>query len=251
MGTCCTPKNKKSDHSINQKVSQATRLNYISLRDRDLKSVPDQLNSLNIKTIDLGNNSLRNFACSLNLMDNLQVLILDRNKISSLSQFSSRSLRTLNLNENSLQSIRSFDFTDLRKLFLNSNSLASLDFLRNCDQLEQLEVKSNHLSSLPEFLCDLKELARANLSMNRIETLEIDWKPSKLATIDLSTNRILKVPEPMLQNTNLCHIKLVGNLVTPEAFMEAEGVQEYLNRRKAHFDKKLWEGLPAAQYVLE
>lgn len=251
MGTCCVPKNKRFGHSLNQKISQATRLNYISLRDQDLKSVPNQLNSLNIKTIDLGNNAIKNFHCSLNLMDKLQVLILDRNKISSLSQFSSRTLKTLNLNENSLQNLLEFDFPDLRKLFINSNSLVSLDFLVNCSQLEQLEVKSNQLSSLPEFLCELKELARVNFSANRIEELGIHWKPSKLLTIDLTSNRVSRVPESMLLNTNLYHIKLIENLVTPEAFMKTAGVQEYLNRRKTHFDKGLWEGLSAAQHILE
>lgn len=251
MGQCFASRNISLRNTIQQQIIQAGRLNYISLRNHELERVPSQLDSTNIKTIDLGNNYIVCFALQLSSMDNLQILVLDNNRITAFTHALSSSLRILNLNENLLKSFHDIEFPNLEKLSLNNNCLTSIDDIKDCNKLEHLEVNINTLTSLPNFLCGLKGLIRAEFAINQIDNLEINWKPSKLTTLDLSSNKISKVPAAILTNTNLCHIRLVKNLITSKRFMKIDGIQEYMARKRAYSDGVTWKEPKDAKNVLD
>jgi len=146
-------------------------------------------------------------------LDRLQILDLDRNRISAIERGAlghvTNSLQVLRLSSNHISALSDSIFTDarrLRVLTLASNRLRFIDarIFAGLRQLQTLYLANNHI----QFLADgafrhLVQLRTLDLSGNRLSRV---WAGTfvglrALTLLDLSRNRLVRLPEAMLSQS--------------------------------------------------
>jgi Leucine-rich repeat (LRR) protein len=163
----------------------------------------------------------------------------------------------------------------LTKLKLDHNDLEVDKIGPLPNALMTLDLSFNHLSGLPAVLNGLMNLIFLDLSNNRIESLYgIDGVPAlvnlivddnllielpdsiclllKLKKLSLARNRMGKqaitrpgqsIPAALLENSELDHIDLSGNVAICKAdVMAFVGIDKFLQRRQALSDKNFQGG---------
>ncbi|XP_053664071.1 protein artichoke-like [Anopheles marshallii] len=136
-----------------------------------------------------------------------------------------RLLELLNLNGNRIATISRFDTANItiKKLYLDNNPLHYLDLHRlvNLRQLQHLHMQSCNLvrlyASVPVTLSALQAIILVNNSLNTVHLVFLD-APS-LSHINLSNNRIRKLPLDLVKFTRLMHLILLRNkLITFDVY---------------------------------
>uniref|UniRef100_A0A1B6GXZ4 Leucine-rich repeat protein soc-2 homolog n=1 Tax=Cuerna arida TaxID=1464854 RepID=A0A1B6GXZ4_9HEMI len=115
-------------------------------------------------------------------------------------------------------------------------------YLSNC--ITKLNLSNNNLSSLPQTLCQLKNLEELNLSFNEFDNVPDSWKVlHKLKVLKLSHNRFSD-PPPCLElgmehlvHLDLSHNKISSFVNSPKCLTSLQ----YLNLSKNYFTSlPLW-----------
>jgi len=248
MGSCCACQNKlTAEGLLYRKVRSSERTKILSLRDMNLDCIPDQVKSLEVFTLDLTNNKIQELR---NLNSSIKRLSVEKNSLENLLLRDLPFLQSLNASHNQIKSVEIY-LPSLRSLSLSSNRIALVPFnFQNSKNLEFLDISFNKLRALPPFLCEFPYLEKANFSNNQITELDINWEPTKLTMLDLSDNCVSSLPEDLLSNTQINHLKLVNNKLSEKDLLASKGVEDYLYRRKARIDKGLHQNIVNNQDLL-
>ncbi len=130
----------QKNHDYFKDLSKFKNLQYLSLRNTNLDTVPEEILTLkNLRTLDIGNNGFSLLPKKFSSLKNLQELYLDKDKnlklfedIEILSRL--RNLKILNLDNN-------------EKLYLNDNNLKTLPTeLKWLKNLKYLDVHHNPIT---------------------------------------------------------------------------------------------------------
>ncbi len=116
-----------------------------------LKTVPI-LYMPKLQYIDISNNELEE-AGNLAILGNLEVILLQNNKISSIFDFSAYPrLLSINLSNNEIVTISRLSSASLVYLNLGNNKLETLSGLEEVPKLEFIDLSGNQLQKMPDFM---------------------------------------------------------------------------------------------------
>lgn len=163
-------------------LSGLHQLYSLIIKNAKLPSIPDELfrHTPNLMTLDLTGNELRIEPYSLSSLRNLIHLDLSNNSIAFLT--------------NTLISL-----TKLNVLTMDSNRLTNIDFRRLPEQLTDLSLRNNFITTLHYVPQSARNLRRIDLSGNQLEFLagsgSVNMLPPALKQVDLMRNRISFIQE--------------------------------------------------------
>lgn len=151
-------------------IGQLKELRYVSLSRNSIEDITP-LNLLpKLYALNLSANNISNFSLGSHLLE-LQLLQLDRNKLTQVSAINIPSLRALTVSYNSITSFSDLpSFPNLSTLDASSNMLENLGALGNAaPALRTLNLESNSLTSLAgvERLSKLEQLRVANNKLSK------------------------------------------------------------------------------------
>lgn len=239
-----------------------TNLTDLSIGGASIADIPDNgLDSMVNTLIDLvlNNNSLKAVPKAVSKLTALQLLALDKNKISNVTWLPKKSkLRSLSLNSNRLfdskqlsnailpyaSSLVEFDiqgnlltsFPDLNILTL----IDELDFRHNRlvdpnsgslpPGLSQLKLGSNNLPRLPRFLCTMNSISQLFVGSNSITELEAVGFPPHVHGAELENNKLTEITDTSFpENASITYILLNNNplvRITDNAFKNLQHLVE-------------------------
>jgi len=118
--------------------------------------------------LDLSKSKLKSFPIEILAFKNLNVLKLEKNKISSIPSGISKliHLQELDLGKNRLEEFPGdvVELINLKRLVLNQNYIEGIPYMiKNLEKLEYLDMWSNNLATFPESLGELKNLKEFDL----------------------------------------------------------------------------------------
>ncbi|KAI1208670.1 uncharacterized protein F4807DRAFT_468591 [Annulohypoxylon truncatum] len=183
-----------------------------------------------VRDLKLGNNLLygrmeENYFANL---QNLEILDLHGNNISSLPDGIERlvRLRMLNLNENAFETLPfgSLSKLPLTELLARKNKLSGTLIgpgVESFPQLQILDVAANQIQSIVDSAQSLKlpSLHQFTISLNRVTSLPDVSSWTSLLTINADENSITAFPEGFTSLRNLRHIDFTSNdirVIPPE-----------------------------------
>lgn len=178
------------DYGNYQRLVQ-TNVEYLNLANLKLTSVDQNLLKLNrLKYLDLSNNLISSI-WNIDMLDNLESLYLDLNKLKSLNGTGIndlQNLKILSLKNNRLININLSN--PIIELHLDNNSLSSIpEHLQRLDSLRVLSISNNDLSHWDPILL-FKNLISLNLSNCDINLDDLVIHESNdLQHLDLSGNK--------------------------------------------------------------
>ncbi|CAI5498874.1 unnamed protein product, partial [Closterium sp. Naga37s-1] len=223
----------------------------VSLRDSNLQVVPGAVWVAGpaLRVLDLGGNSLRIFPPAVTALTNLQRLRLSHNSLTentiaweALTRLPN--LMALALDHNQIGLIPSIigQLSSLKRLALSHNALSSLPpEIGQLKNLEWIDAAHNRLGIIPPSMAECTSLAEANFSANFICHVPAALgRLTNLKILLLSNNAIKNFPSEVLTGcTELFTLSLHGNQITMDQLREIEGWEEYDERRRAKYSKRL------------
>ncbi|XP_033880708.3 leucine-rich repeats and immunoglobulin-like domains protein 3 [Acipenser ruthenus] len=209
--------------------------------------IPEQLNRFqSLETLDLSNNNIVEVKATSFTQLQLKYLYINSNKIASLEpgcfDSLSSSLQILKLNRNRISSIppKIFKLSQLQQLELNRNRIKKVDGLsfHGLSSLKSLKIQRNGISKLMDgafwglssmevlqldynnltevskgWLYGLLMLQQLHLSQNAISRIEPDaWEfCQKLSELDLTSNQLTRLDESSFVGLSLLGELHIGN----------------------------------------
>nr|XP_057923938.1 leucine-rich repeat and calponin homology domain-containing protein 4 isoform X2 [Doryrhamphus excisus] len=235
------PATVAASRSVEKALEDAAASGALNLANRKLKEFPRSARNYDLSDIthaDLSKNRLCELPEELGQFISLETLSLYHNGMRSLSSCLGhlQALTYLNLSRNLLSSLSPsvFELPLLRVLIISNNKLSSLPAsIFSLAQLRQLDVSCNELQCLPPELCQLECLRDLNLRRNQLTTLPEEISELPLVRLDVSCNRITRVPLCYRHLRHLQSILLDNNpLQMPPAQICSKGkyhIFKYLN----------------------
>ncbi|KAI0467563.1 hypothetical protein F4859DRAFT_237723 [Xylaria cf. heliscus] len=212
-----------------RRLQQLTSLNLTSnkLTNNCLETISQ---CTTLRDLKLGNNLLYGSIEELCVLENLEILDLHGNSISTLPSGVERMkrLRILNLDENTLESLpfQSLSALPLSELHVRKNKLAGTLIEPGVESLSQLQIldcSSNQLfyitSPDAKQPLSLPSLHQLTVSMNRLKSLPDMSNWNSILTINAEDNSISAFPEGFTSRHTLRHAGFSSNdirLVPPE-----------------------------------
>ncbi|KAI9495272.1 hypothetical protein BDB00DRAFT_870717 [Zychaea mexicana] len=242
-----------------------SNLQWLSLSNNYLIQLPNDLAKCHrLKGLDIHSNEFSSIPPVIFELKNLEVLLIQRNRINQIPSAFPNRVHTLNLGFNALdhvpQTLVDALPTNLSHLYLSGNPLQTLpkDFLLQPTQHQQQKQSSNtktqqqqrqlQLTSLDLHTCGLTEIApsfftypavrrlqRLNLAINQLSAIpdtlglltELEW-------LNLNDNRLSTLPASMGELTKLVKLGLVQNqlkCLPPRLFSRMQCLQKVDIRR--------------------
>ncbi|KAJ0062154.1 hypothetical protein NL108_016521 [Boleophthalmus pectinirostris] len=156
-------------------------LKYLDLSFNNFQSLPESLfhTMLSLEVLNVSNNCLTSFSLTRDLLPKVRILNLGEN-----------SLQTFQITQTSLPS--------LEELYLNGNGLTTLGF-QTLKSLRLLHLQQNEIN-----ICSQKTLEDSKfcVSFESVPSLEY---------LDLSENKLWRIPSGAFRNTPLTHLDLSQN----------------------------------------
>ncbi|EYC45819.1 hypothetical protein Y032_0415g1052, partial [Ancylostoma ceylanicum] len=178
------------------------QLYSLIIKNAKLPTIPDELfaHTPNLMTLDMTGNELRIEPYSLKSLGNLIHLDLSNNSINFLA--------------NTLISL-----TKLKVLTMDNNKLTNIDFRRLPEELTDLSLRHNFITTIHYVPQSARNLRRIDLSGNMLDFLSgsgsVNMLPPDLKQVDLSNNRIAFIQEGSLAHMEkLALLDLKGNQLT-------------------------------------
>ncbi|WKY05282.1 hypothetical protein Q1695_005915 [Nippostrongylus brasiliensis] len=173
------------------------KLYSLVIKNARLPAFPDELfrHTPNLITLDITGNELRIEPYSVKSLRNLVQLDLSNNSIAFLT--------------NTLVSL-----TNLNVLTMDNNKLTNIDFRRLPEQLTDLSLRNNFITTVHYVLHSARNLRRIDLSGNQLDFIagsgSVNMLPPALKQVDLARNRISFIQEgalSQLENLTLLDLK--------------------------------------------
>lgn len=155
-------------------IAQLEKLSNLDLRRNSFETVPEVLCSLPIRSLNLSGNRIED-AAGLRCCTHLRVLDLNGNLIKEFGAclYEGNELRTLNLSGNLIKNV--------------SNLLPLLA------TIERLNLSGNVIEQIPSEIKKLESVMELDLSDNRIADIDNAFYDLSAETIDLASNRLVKM----------------------------------------------------------
>ncbi|XP_069501204.1 leucine-rich repeat and calponin homology domain-containing protein 4 isoform X2 [Ambystoma mexicanum] len=229
-----------NSRSTEKALEEAAASGALNLSGRKLKEFPRGARNHDLSDVTAADLSKNRFpevpedACQL---ISLESLSLYHNCLRSIPQaiVNLQALTHLNISRNQLSVLPTYVCSlPLKVLIVSNNKLASLPenigVLRN---LRQLDVSSNELQVLPPQMGTLESLRDLNIRRNHIDLLPEELAELPLVRLDISCNRINRIPVCYRHLRHLQSILLDNNpLQSPPAQICLKGkihIFKYLN----------------------
>lgn len=195
----------------------------------------------NLKDLDLSSNKITKINCqgvskinNLELEDNPLVAI-DAKPV-SFTRLETLNLSTTNLTDiphwlGDLPQLTSLSIAELKQL-TNLSAITRCKYLTALDisgtaiikdnitmlygltNLQELNVSSTNLATLPNDISKLKKLLKLNLSSNELDVLPIAMRDLNLEKLNLSKNKFQQIPASILKIKTLKDLDLADNKIT-------------------------------------
>lgn len=236
--------NKHQHHSRN--FSKLRKILKIDLSSNSILDIQPNALPKTIMTIDLSKNLLSTIPLPiLNHLHDLRILYLRDNLITSLNDITFGGLRSqlekLDLSQNCIYSLprnlfncstqvravnfdlnfishippHAFNHTNILHLVLSNNFISDVHedaFVTLENHLEYLDFEGNSLSVIPSAIEKLRNLRYLYLTSNEINS--IDFLPSTLKVLSLSTNNLSFIPKEILSDcTELSYLNMGYNQI--------------------------------------
>ncbi|KAL8739370.1 MAG: hypothetical protein Q9190_007832 [Brigantiaea leucoxantha] len=191
----------------------------------------------NLESLDLHGNRLTSLPLGVQHLSHLTILNLSKNSLSEpalLIEIASQMslLRELYVAGNNLAGpLPPFDgLQNLEVLDVHSNAITSLpDEISTCPKLRCLDASNNKMKSLPTLLM-LPQLKTLNLSSNcisEIDNLLGGMSAPRLATLDVSINRISRFPVLRTHLPDLVTVLANANQITEVSVEAVRGLEVF------------------------
>merc|ERR1711892_8280 len=208
--------------TIPDEIGELTSLSSLTLANNHIVAIPDTLTKCSQLTqFDIAHNSLAALPSDLGDLKGLKKLSVKYNQLSELPVSLARcgSIEYLNVENNLLDSIDQTVFDALvnaRIVILSRNSLTSLPCMDALVYLDSFAAEYNQIGELDEDVFSFNQrLASLNLKSNHIGSLPLDlsvW--SHIKEINLSSNRLTTIPESIGALRNVVELRLSNNKIT-------------------------------------
>ena len=201
---------------LNKDGRPSAKLDLGHLGLRSLPTLPTSLQKL-----DVSWNNLTSLP-ALQALTSLQELDASWNQLTDLPDLQAlTSLQRLDVSNNKLTSLPALQaLSSLQKLHVYRNKLTSLPPLQDLVSLQELNVSENPLTDMPPLPPSLLRLGAACCRLIRLPHL-----PALLSELDVSSNRLTSLPEPLstivqnghrVENHRLKSINLKNNAIPEE-----------------------------------
>ena len=214
---------------IPREIQNLKELEILNLSNNKLQEIPN--NFIKLKRLDLSENLIKG---EFNILaNNLEELILFKNKINAIDLSNLENLVYLDIHNNFLSEFEKIPNSNkFDTIVLGFNKLVKICNLKNAPKISVLDLNNNKLENLSEEIFYLKELKTLNLMNNSINDL-----PPQLCFLK-----------------NLVRINLEGNplkkLNSRVRSSNAENIKTYLRSRLTDEDmKKLNEDLLKEEFL--
>lgn len=199
-----------------------------------LKSLPIEIHDLvHLKTLQAGKCSFQRLH-SLEGLTRLTLLRLDGNDLEASTVGPlPRSLAQLKLRDNHLQELPQslWSLDKLYLLDLCGNRLEVITGVETLVSLQELLLDDNLLQELPEALASLSRLMTVSVRSNQIRR----WSPS-------GGEGVQSIPAVIFTSSSIERLDLTHNPLRQAEIMAFDGIDIFLERRKAGKDKALSGG---------
>jgi len=257
-------------------LTTGAKTGVIILPKRKLKKFPSQLlkspleQFSKVRSLDLSSNYLVDVNVSLAHFKSLKTFNLSGNRLTRLTNVHQlSSLQNLDISNNQLIALPTLPLK-IQKILASHNNIAVVDctlklsklkeldlshnvlvgvtsaFFQECslDKLERLDLSHNSLEAIATTMGVLPRLVHLDISNNRLATLPQELGQCKTLQTVLATHNILAaVPTALLDNGALSKMRLEGNRISKEDFLDTEGADEFMERRKARIDREIHGGM--------
>ena len=208
--------------SIDAAVGSMDSLSTVNLTLNDLVEIPDPLTRLRaLKTLDLRNNGITLLPASLaRLAPTLTKLCLNHNKLTTIGSIigEMENLQMLTLHNNDISTVAADGvgrLSSLAVLTLHYNRIETLpdDIFADMDSLQVLWLLSNQLTALPSSIGQLATLTLLQAESNLLETLPSTMGASMAAlkTLIVQQNRLASIPDELFDMPSLGELDLRVN----------------------------------------
>lgn len=210
-------------YSINDAFISPLQVDVLILNGSQIQSLPDSISKLkNLKQLHLGyiqglgylqTNKLKKIPEVIFLLENLEVLNLEQNKILKIQPEIKKlkKLKTLSLSGNP---IKKFPKEILLLSSLENLSIGIMDFktipkeITSLKKLKFLDLKFFKGKKLPQEIGALKNLENLNLSMSKLETIPSNLKKClKLNTLNIFGCHSINLDQTFLILKNIDNLK--------------------------------------------
>merc|ERR1711892_76808 len=208
--------------TIPDEIGELTSLSSLTLANNHIVAIPDTLTKCaQLTQFDIAHNSLAALPVNLGDLKGLKKLSVKYNQLRELPVSLARcgSIEYLNVENNLLDSIDQTVFDALvnaRIVILSRNSLTSLPCMDALVYLDSFAAEYNQIGELDEDVFSFNQrLASLNLKSNHIGSLPLDlsvW--SHIKEINLSSNRLTTIPESIGALRNVVELRLSNNKIT-------------------------------------
>ncbi|XP_041826063.1 malignant fibrous histiocytoma-amplified sequence 1 homolog [Melanotaenia boesemani] len=190
-----------------------------------------------IEALNLGNNSLQELPDGLgSTLNNLRILILRRNKFSSVPRgvFELGQLVELDMSHNSLRSLSEGvgQLKGLKKLCISHNKVQSLPAqIGLLQSLEELDISFNDLHNLPRSFSGLLSLRTLDADHNKLNQFPPEILALKeLEELDLSGNKFEVLPADItrLKSTKILWLSSLHTSSLPDTFCHLHSLESLM-----------------------
>ncbi len=189
------------------------KLKVLALHSLDLAKIPAIPNADNIEVLDLDGNGISSISVNIKFFPSLRKLYLGNNNLTKIENLERLyRLEVLHVNLNQLTEIDGLQrLTGLKELVVVANWITKLKNIPA--SLEMLDLGENRIKSLLDFdFSQLKSLKDLRCSVNEISEISNLEYFEKLEALDLGFNKITELKN-LDALTGLEHLNLVSNQI--------------------------------------
>ena len=225
---------------------------FHKVRSLDLSSnLLQHLNNLDmshLKTLNLSHNKLTSVSSTLSQLKALQILNVSHNQLIALPALPSK-LQKLNVSHNKIVVVDcTVQLSKLKEFDMSYNLIvgigASMYETCSLDKLERLNISFNQLETLEPSIGRLVKLVHLDVTQNCLTDLPTELGNCKtLQTVLVANNALRTVPTSLLTNGALSRLRLEKNEISKDDFLEIDGCDEFMERRRRRIDREIQGGL--------